>query len=74
MTDQICYTYGTQDSYPYRVVLWGSPDSGYWWLHNVATGRFRKVGKVGAVRTNHFENACDLCRELNRKYALDKSK
>ncbi len=52
---------------PWIVPLWTSPrvlSHAFWWILNLETGQAKCIGRIGAKRTNYFDQAID---EANRR-------
>lgn len=67
---KIMYAENTPENLRYRVVIWTEPrilDIGFWWVHDTKKNNFRKIGKVGAKRTNNFDNAIEFCLRKGNK-------
>jgi len=63
---EFCYSSHTPEGYKYRVILWTDPqilEYGYWYVQNTKTGQFRKIGRMGATRTNYFDVAIQFCED-----------
>jgi len=63
---EIQYSANTPDTFRYRVVLWTHPnilDLDFWYVHDTKRNTFRKIGRIGAKRTNNFDNAIKFCED-----------
>jgi hypothetical protein len=49
----------------WQVPLWGSPNDRFWYIHNIKTGAFKRIGKVGAKRTNYYLKAISEAQYRN---------
>jgi hypothetical protein len=52
---------------PWQVVIVHPTDPHNWYIYNTKTGRYRKIGRVGARRVNYRLRAEEIARDLNRK-------
>lgn len=47
----------THNTGPWRVVITHPTDNDNWYIYNTQTGRYKKIGRVGAIQTNYFDVA-----------------
>lgn len=53
----------------WQVPLWGSPNDKFWYIHNLRTGVFKKIGRIGARKANYYMKAVDEARRRNAEEA-----
>ena len=53
----------------WQVPLWGSetPSHGFWYIYDTLTGRFVKIGRVGARRANYCDQAVAEAKRRNEE-------
>jgi len=56
-----------ETGYPWKVVLQHPTDSDNWYIYNVQTNRYKKIGRVGATRTNYYEKAIQEAISRNKR-------
>ena len=42
-------------------------DFNNWYIYNTITGKYKKIGKIGAKRVNYFDNAVNEANYRNEK-------
>lgn len=55
---------------PWQVVLHHPTDYENWYIFNVETRRYKKIGRVGARRTNYYVQAVDEANYRNAEHQL----
>lgn len=58
---------------PWRTVINGAPDPGYWYVFNCLTQTFRRIGPVGATKVNYYDRAHQEARKRNAEVILRKA-
>ena len=49
----------------WQVVLTHPTDDSNWYIYNTRTGKYKKIGAVGAKRANYYDKAFKVAEELN---------
>jgi hypothetical protein len=51
----------------WQVVLEHPKDDSNWYIYNTKTGKYKKVGPIGAHRTNYYHKAFEVAEKLNKE-------